>query len=95
MTLSQAKIPEGETKMENRMHPVTLQRKEALQALKSIVAGAALNKQKLLSSLPDLSFQPLATELVYLPFFDKGHDFVQEQTGIALAESVLRIGRKL
>ena len=95
ITLRQTKILTGEMKMKNRMHPVTLQRKEALQALKSIVAGAALNKQKLLPALPELSFQSLATELVYLPFFDKGHDFVQEQTGISIAKSVLRFGRKL
>ena len=30
-----------------------------------------------------------------LPSLDKGHDFVQEQTGISLAKSVLHFGRKL
>jgi len=77
------------------MHPVTLQRKEAVQSLKSILAGAALNKSKLLPHLPNISFLVQETELVYLPFFDKGHDFVQEQTGISIAKSVLRFGRKL
>ncbi|AGF78842.1 hypothetical protein UWK_02302 [Desulfocapsa sulfexigens DSM 10523] len=95
ITLRQAKIPDGEPKMVQRMHPVTLQRKEAIQSLKSILAGAALNKKKLLPLLPDLSFQPMSTELIYLPFSDKGHDFVQEQTGISLAKSVLHFGRKL
>ncbi len=95
MTLSQAKIPDGEESMPKRMHPVTLQRKEAIQALKSVFAGAALNKRKLLPRLPDLHFHPLGTELVYLPFIDKSHDFVQEQTGISLAKSVLHFGRQL
>lgn len=95
ITLSQAKIPSGETKMVQRMHPVTLQRKEAIQSLKSILAGAALNKRKLLPRLPELSFKALSTELIYLPFFDKGHDCVQEQTGVSLAKSVLHFGRKL
>jgi DNA-directed RNA polymerase subunit RPC12/RpoP len=95
MTLSQAKISEGEELMPKKKHPVTLQRKEAIQALKSVLAGAALNKKKLLPTLPDISFHPLGTELVYLPFFDKGHDFVQEQTGLSLAKSVLHFGRKL
>jgi hypothetical protein len=81
--------------MPKRKHPVTLQRKEAIQALKSVLAGAALNKKKLLPRLPGISFHPLETELTYLPFIDKGHDFVQEQTGIALARSVLHFGRKL
>ena len=81
--------------MVKRMHPVTLQRKEAIQALKSVLAGAASNKQYLLPRLPEIHFHLLDTELIYLPFFDKGHDFVQEHTGISLVKSVLRFGRKL
>jgi DNA-directed RNA polymerase subunit RPC12/RpoP len=95
MTLSQAKIPKGEAAMAKKMHPVTLQRKDAVQALKSLMADVALNKRNLLPLLPEISFHPLSTELVYLPFSDKGHDFVQEQTGLSLAKSVLRFGRKL
>ena len=95
ITLRQAKISKGNVEMVKRMHPVTLQRKEALQSLKSVLAGSALNKRKLLPQLPEMHFQALSTELVYLPFHDKGHDFVQEQTGISLAKSVLRFGRKL
>lgn len=95
ITLKQAEISNGNVEMMKRMHPVTLQRKEALQSLKSVLAGSALNKRKLQPLLPEIHFQTLSTELVYLPFHDKGHDFVQEQTGISLAKSVLRFGRKL
>ncbi|MCF8057340.1 MAG: hypothetical protein K9K37_11975 [Desulfocapsa sp.] len=95
MTLTQSKIPAGEELMTKGMHPVTLERTEAIQALKSVMAGAALNKKKLLPMLPDIRFRPLDTELVYLPFFDKGHDYVQEQTALSLAKSVLHFGRKL
>lgn len=95
LTLTQEKIPKGEVSMVKRMHPVTLQRKEAIQALKSVLAGAALNKQQLLPRLPDVHFKALETELVYLPFFDRGHDYVQEHTGLSLAKSILHFGRKL
>ncbi len=95
MTLKQEEIPQGEAHMVKRMHPVTLARKEGIQALKSVLAEAALNKNKLLPLLPEMHFHPLTTELTYLPFFDKGHDFVQEQTGISLSKAVLRFGRKL
>jgi len=37
----------------------------------------------------------LATELVYLPFNDNGHDWVQEQIMLAIPGSVLRFGRSL
>ena len=95
MTLAQEKIGTTEQKMPKRMHPVTLPRNEALQALKSVLAGIAMNKKKVLPKLPHIHFKPVETELSYLPFFDKGHDFVQEQTGISIAQSVLHFGRKL
>lgn len=95
VTLSQERIPPGDSVMVGRMHPVTLQRKEAVQAIKSFVAAVALNKRKLLPLLPEMYFHPVATTLSYLPFADQGHDFVQEQTGISVAKSVLRFGRKL
>jgi len=95
MTLTQEKIPQGEESMVKGMHPVTLQRKEAFQALKSVLAEAALNKRQLLPGLPDLHFHALETDLLYLPFFDRGHDYVQEHTGLSLAKSILHFGRKL
>jgi hypothetical protein len=95
MTLSQERLPEGGQQMPKRMHPVTLKRIEAMQALKSVLAKVAVNKRKLLPKLPIVRFHSQGTELSYLPFKDKGHDFVQEHTGIPLAQSVLRFGRKL
>ncbi len=95
LTLSQQKIPEGESRMVKNMYPVTLPREEAVQALKSLLAEAAVNKGKLLPLLPQMNIQPLATELCYLPFSQLGQDLVQEQTGISLAKSVLGFGRKL
>jgi len=95
MTLSQEQIGIGVQEMPKSKHPVTLPRNEAVQALKSVFAGIALNKKKLLPKLSRMHFRPLETELSYLPFFDRGHDFVEEQTGISIAQSVLRFGRKL
>jgi len=95
MTLRQEKIEKGVQEMPANKHPVTLAKNEAIQALKSVLAEIALNKKKLLPALPELKFQQLQTELIYLPFFDRGHDFVEEQTGISIAQSVLRFGRKL
>jgi len=95
MTLSQEKIGVVEEELKKKMHPVTLPRKEAVQALKSVLAEVALNKRNLLPRLPEIKFHPLDSHLYYLPFFDKGHDLVQEQTGFSLAKSVLHFGRKL
>lgn len=95
MSLSQAKIPTGEEVMPKRMHPVTLPRIEAIQAIKSVLADAALNKRKLLPRFPEMRLQPRDSSLCYLPFMDRGHDLVQEQTNLSLAKSVLHFGRKL
>jgi len=95
MTVAQKRLPAGEATMAGGLHPVTLSRTEAVQALKTVLAEAALNKRDVMPLLPDLSFHPRATELVYLPFIDNGHDLVQEQTMLSVAGAVLRSGRSL
>ena len=81
--------------MARDLHPVTLPRTEAVQALKTVLAEASLNKRDVLPLLPGISFIPQATDLVYLPFIVNGHDLVQEQTMLAVPEAVLRFGRSL
>ena len=81
--------------MAGALHPVTLARTEAVQALKTVLAEAALNKKELLPLLPGISFHPRGTDLVYLPFIENGHDLVQEQTMLSIAVAVLRSGRSL
>jgi predicted RNA-binding Zn-ribbon protein involved in translation (DUF1610 family) len=95
LTSSQKRLPAGEAVMADGLFPVTLPRSEAIQALKTVLAEAAVNKQDVLPLLPGISFQPLATELVYLPFNNKGHDWVQEQILLAIPGPVLRFGRSL
>jgi len=95
LTLSQKRLPAGEAVMAGELFPVTLPRSEAIQALKTVLAEAAVNKRDVLPLLPEIKFQPLATELVYLPFNDNGHDWVQEQIMLAIPGSVLRFGRSL
>ena len=95
ITLTQKRLPPGEATMARGLYPVTLPRTEAVQALKIVLAEAALNKRDVLPLLPSLSFHPQATELVYLPFIDNGHDLVQEQTMLSVAGAVLRFGRSL
>jgi hypothetical protein len=95
MTVTQKRIPAGEATMSKGLSPVTLPRTEAVQALKMILAEASLNKRDVLPLLPGISFHPQATDLVYLPFIDNGHDLVQEQTMLSVAGAVLRFGRSL
>lgn len=94
-TLSQLKFPEGEKKLYKSVFPVTLPLKEAVQALKSIVAAATVNKKDVFPQLHALTFEIKRTSLTFLPFEDTGHDLVQEHSSLAVASSIVQSGRKL
>lgn len=94
-TLSQLKYPEGVRKLVRPLYPVTLPLKEAIQALKSLVAEITVRKKEVLPRLPKLSFILRQTSLVYLPFENTGHDLVQIHSALAIAASIIRFGRKL
>lgn len=90
LTLSQMRLPPGQATMSGGLFPVTLPRDEAERAIKTVLAETAVNRRDVLPLLPKIDLHPLATELVYLPFNDNGHDLVQEQTSLALAGSTLK-----
>ncbi len=94
-TLSQLKYPDGTRNLEERLYPVTLPLKEALQALKSIFAETTVNRKDMLPKLPQLSFSVKSTALVFLPFEDTGHDLVQNHSALSVAATVVQTGRKL
>lgn len=95
ITLSQQRLSAGKAVMTRGMYPVTLAKKAALKALKLVLAEAAVNKRDVLPLLPELVLQPLAAELVYLPFLASGQDLVQEQVMLSVSGIVLRSGRNL
>ena len=76
-------------------YPVTLPRTEAVQAMKVILAGSALNKKKVLPLLPHIRFKIKNYNLIYLPFRDTGHEMIQEHMGITINKKALEFGRFL
>jgi DNA-directed RNA polymerase subunit RPC12/RpoP len=76
-------------------YPVTLPQKEAVQALKVILAGAAVSPKKVFEVLEKLAFRVTAQKLLYLPFHWVGHDVRQEQTGFSFSSASLRFGRSM
>jgi hypothetical protein len=96
MTLSQHLFqlaPGGGKGMQR--YPANLALAEARQALKVTLAASTLDKKEVYPLLPRLRFTNVNATLVYLPFHDDGHDLIQEQSGVAVAKSVLSWGRKL
>ncbi|MCI5207873.1 MAG: hypothetical protein D3910_03590 [Candidatus Electrothrix sp. ATG2] len=81
--------------MKPNMYPVTLPLSEAKQSLKLILAEPATNKRKVYPYLPSVQPEVLSTSLVFLPFTDRHHDWVQTPGGTVITKSVLHFGRAL
>ncbi len=77
------------------LYPVTLPASEARQAIKVILAASAASRKKIFPALAGAHAEHIAASLVFLPFEDRRHDWVQPQTGTVIAKSVLRLGRRL
>ena len=75
--------------------PVTLQLKEAVQALKIILAASCVNKKNLFPKLPCIRFEVKESILSYLPFAETTHDMIQWDTGISINKRSLFYGRGL
>ncbi len=74
---------------------MTLPCNEARQALKVILAASAASPKRIFPYLPGAHVENISSTLVFLPFIDQNHDWVQPQTGTVIAKSVLRFGRSL
>ncbi|MCI5118552.1 MAG: hypothetical protein D3913_11475 [Candidatus Electrothrix sp. LOE1_4_5] len=98
-TVSQWRLTQEQQEKEMQvlpnMYPVTLPLSEAKQSLKVVLAESATNKRKIYPSLPALQPQVLSSSLVFLPFKDRQHDWVQIPGGTVIPKSVLYFGRSL
>ncbi len=95
LTVTQLRIPEGEKGRLGNNYPVTLPWKEALQAIKSVLAVSALNKKNVYPLLPTIKISSARYSLRYLPFTVHSHDLVQEHTRVTVISAALKYGRKL
>ncbi len=95
LTVAQVRIPSGEKRRITGTMEVTLDRQEAVQAIKSVLANTTLSKENSLSLLPKVRLGDTRCELIYLPFAAKTHDLVQEHTRAVVQTAALRYGRTL
>ena len=96
LTISQWRLDdEQELHVQQGLYPVTLPCNEARQALKVILAASAASPKRIFPYLPGAHVENISSTLVFLPFIDQNHDWVQPQTGTVIAKSVLRFGRSL
>lgn len=94
-TLGQWQLAPAEGRVTPNLFPVTLPASEARQAVKLILAAATASPRRIFPFLPQVRLTEVTLHLVYLPFVDKGHDWVQPETGVAIGKNILRFGRTL
>lgn len=95
MTMLQLKFSQYEQLPVNRFYPVTMPHGEAFEALKSILVASAVSKKRVMEILPEVKFIAKKIQMVYLPFDDAGHDYIEQHTGVAISAAALRFGRQL
>jgi len=95
VTISQYHLHMEEGKRSPNLYPANLPKTEARQAVKVVLAACATSQRNIFPYLPEAKIKKAAVSLAYLPFQDKGHDWVQPQTGAVISKSVLRFGRSL
>ena len=94
-TLGQWQLKPVEGRVVPNLFPVTLPSSEARQAVKLMLAAATASPRRIFPHLPQVRLTDVTMQLVYLPFIDKGHDWVQPETGVAIGKNILRFGRTL
>jgi hypothetical protein len=94
-TILQRDFTGVETVSKKDMFPVTLPESEAIQALKVILAGSAVNKKIIFPNLPRINFEIKGFSLVYIPFTKGPNDLIHEDTGMAISRPSLEFGRRM
>jgi hypothetical protein len=95
VTLGQWQLQPTEGRVQPNLFPVTLPSSEARQAVKLMLAAATASPRRIFPCLPQVRLTEVTIQLVYLPFADRGHDWVQPETGVAIGKNILRFGRSL
>lgn len=94
-TIAQWQVTPAEGRVVRNLFPVTLPASEARQAAKVILAASTTSPRLVFPLLPQVRLTEVVTQLVYLPFIDKGHDWMQPDTGIVIGKNILRFGRAM
>lgn len=79
----------------DHLHPVTLPLSEAIQAIKVVLAGIAVNKKDIVPQIPKTRVSVQKASLVYLPFRRGSHELIEDQTEACINRKALEFGRYL
>ena len=96
LTMAQGKISSGGNEDAPHKHyPVTLDKSEAIQSIKSVLAHLTVAKKKKLHNLSRIVVNVDTADLVFLPFSKNVHDYMQNHTPATIQVAAVRYGRSL
>lgn len=78
-----------------RLYPVTLPVKEAFQILSISLANFVKPQKEVMHILPDLKIKPKSYLLVYIPFIEKHHEYIQPELNLTLNKNQLALASNL
>ena len=95
MTLAQLHNDQDEELPEQRNHPITLPVTEAIESLKVNLASFLKPKNRLSDILPAIDVSAQSFVLVYVPFIEKHHEFIQPQIQFAINKNIIALSDNL
>ena len=95
LTLSQPQNELNEDLPEYRHHPVTLPVIEAIESLKINLAGFLKPRTRLSEVLPGIKISAKNVALVYVPFIEKHHEFIQPDIQFAINKNIMALSENL
>jgi len=78
-----------------RIHPSNLPVEEAIESLKLTLASFMKPRQTLAEKLPDIKVTAKSFTLIFLPFNEGPHEFIQPDYTIAVNKNVMSLSKNL
>jgi hypothetical protein len=95
ITLSQPRQELSPNLPNNRIHPSTLPIEEAIESLVITLADLIKPRRKFLDELSNLKIEAKGFTLVYLPFEENHHEFIQREFHLAINKNVMALSTNL
>jgi hypothetical protein len=95
VTVFQPKEELKKVPQQSSLYPVTLPVSEAAESLKIILAHIAVPKKKYFPRLAEITIRLKGYRLVYLPFRERGNEFIHAQMNLSINKNTLMFGRNL
>jgi DNA-directed RNA polymerase subunit RPC12/RpoP len=96
MTLNQKETAFSETlPKDSAFYPVTLPASEGFEATRVVLGDISPARQKTLPVIKDLALSLVSSSLVYMPFVQKGQEYIQPDLNFGVMANALKWGRTM